>query len=82
MWSEDKKIYICTRSESFGFYETIDHMSELLPAHFLRCHRSFIVNMEKVKKLNLSEGMIELDNGETVPLSRSYRKAVRAYGST
>ena len=80
--ARDKKIYICTRSESFGFYETIDHMSELLPAHFLRCHRSFIVNMEKVKKLNLSEGMIELDNGETVPLSRSYRKAVRAYGST
>ena len=80
--ARDKKIYICTRSESFGFYETIDHMSELLPGHFLRCHRSFIVNMEKVKKLNLSEGMIELDNGETVPLSRSYRKAVRAYGST
>lgn len=80
--ARDKKIYICTRSESFGFYETIDHMSELLPAHFLRCHRSFIVNMEKVKKLYLSEGMIELDSGETVPLSRSYRKAVRAYGST
>ena len=30
--ARDKKIYICTRSESFGFYETIDHMSELLPA--------------------------------------------------
>ncbi|MDO5131591.1 MAG: LytTR family DNA-binding domain-containing protein [Eubacteriales bacterium] len=79
--ARDKKIYICTRSESFGFYETIDHMAELLPAHFMRCHRSFIVNMKKVKKLHLSEGLIEMEDAETVPLSRSYKKAVREYVS-
>ena len=78
--ARDKKIYICTRSESFGFYETIDHMLELLPKNFLRCHRSFIVNMDKVKKLHLSDGLIELDSGDMIPLSRSCRKAVREYG--
>ncbi|MBQ2641202.1 MAG: LytTR family transcriptional regulator [Lachnospiraceae bacterium] len=78
--ARDKKIYICTRSESYGFYETIDHMLTLLPDNFVRCHRSFIVNMDKVKKLHLSEGMIELDGSEMVPVSRSYRKAVREYG--
>lgn len=79
--ARDKKIYICTKSESFGFYDTIDHMLEVLPDNFVRCHRSFIVNMDKVKKLLLSEGMIEIDSGETVPLSRSCKKAVREYGA-
>lgn len=78
--AREKKIFICTRSESFGFYETIDHLLETLPGNFVRCHRSFIVNMDKVKKIRLSEAMIELDTGETVPLSRSCRKAVREYG--
>jgi DNA-binding LytR/AlgR family response regulator len=78
--AREKKIFICTRSESFGFYDTIDHMLETLPDNFLRCHRSFIVNMDKVKKVHLSDNMIELDTGETVPLSRSCKKAVREYG--
>ena len=78
--AREKKIFICTKSESFGFYETIDHMVEILPDNFVRSHRSFIVNMDKAKKLLLSDGMIELDSGETVPLSRSCRKAVREYG--
>lgn len=78
--AREKKIFICTKSESFGFYETIDHMLEVLPDNFVRCHRSFIVNMDKVRKLLLSDGMIELDTGENVPLSRSCRKAVKEYG--
>lgn len=78
--AREKKIFICTKSESFGFYETVDHMVEILPDNFVRSHRSFIVNMDKAKKLLLSDGMIELDSGETVPLSRSCRKAVREYG--
>ena len=78
--AREKKIFICTRSESFGFYDTIDHMLETLPDNFLRCHRSFIVNMDKVKKVHLSDNMIELDTGESVPLSRSCKKAVREYG--
>lgn len=79
--ARDKKIYICTRSESFGFYDTIDHLLETLPDHFVRCHRSFLVNMEKVKKMHLSDGMIEMDGGEMVPVSRSCKKAVREYGT-
>ena len=78
--AREKKIFICTRSESFGFYETIDHLSETLPDNFVRCHRSFIVNMDKVKQPRFSEGVIEMDGGDLVPLSRSCKKAVREYG--
>lgn len=78
--ARDKKIFVCTKSESFGFYETIEHMMELLPDNFVRCHRSFIVNMDKVKQPRFSEGVIEMDGGDLVPLSRSCKKAVREYG--
>ena len=75
--ARDKKIYICTRSESFGFYETIDHMSELLPAHFLRCHRSFIVAKSHIKNIMISRSMIVLDDDSVIPLSRSYKRVFK-----
>ncbi len=83
--AREKKIYIRTRQEEFGFYETIENMEKQLPGSFCRCHRSYIVNMQKVKNVKASLNLIELQDGITVPLSRSYKKAVKEYhknGST
>lgn len=56
--------------------EKISHLEKELPESFIRIHRSFIVNREKVSSFNREEvilGEIEL------PISRSYRaKAVSA----
>ena len=53
--------------------EKISHMEKELPDNFLRIHRSFIVNKDKITSFNREEvllGEIEL------PVSRSYRKEV------
>lgn len=56
--------------------EKISHLEKELPESFIRIHRSFIINREKVSSFNREEvilGEIEL------PISRSYRaKAVSA----
>ena len=52
--------------------EKISHLEKELPDSFIRIHRSFIVNKEKITSFNREEvvlGKIEL------PLSRSYRSA-------
>ena len=38
---------------------------------FYRPHRSFIVNINFVKKLNRAESALELDNGKAIPLPRN-----------
>lgn len=56
--AREKKIYVCTGREEFGFYHTIDKLSEELPEQFIRCHRGFIVNGDKIRKIMLSQNII------------------------
>jgi two-component system response regulator LytT len=52
--------------------EKISHLENELPGTFIRIHRSFIVNREKITSFNREEILL----GETeLPVSRSYRSA-------
>jgi len=63
--------------ESHLFRETMNRMeSRLDPKHFVRIHRSRIVNTERIKELQPwfnGEYVIVLRNGARLPLSRGYR---------
>lgn len=75
--AREKKIYVCIGKEEYGFYSSIDKLSEELPDHFMRCHRGFIVNTKKIRKIVLSQNIIYLSDGFDVPLSRSYKAALK-----
>lgn len=78
--AREKKIYVCAGNEEFGFYHTIDKLSEELPEHFIRCHRGFIVNSLKIRKVMLSQNVIRLAEDFEVPLSRSYKADLKEFG--
>lgn len=78
--AREKKIYVCAGNEEFGFYHTMDKLSEELPEHFLRCHRGFVVNSLKIRKVMLSQNVIRLADGFEVPLSRSYKADLKEFG--
>ena len=63
--------------EEYEFYGSIENIMQMVPDYFVRCHRSFLINIKKVRKLSLSEGVIEMTMNTAVPLSRSYKKAVK-----
>lgn len=46
----------------------LDEIQNKLPFSFLRCHQSYIVNMDRIKRFNLNGA--ELFSGEIVPVSR------------
>ena len=77
--AREKKIFIRTKQEEYGFYDTIENMEKKLPENFLRCHRSYIVNMSKVTAVKVSQSLIEVQDDLQVPLSRSYKKTVKEY---
>lgn len=78
--AREKKIYVCAGNEEFGFYHTIDKLAEELPEQFIRCHRGFIVNSLKIRKIMLSQNMIHLADDFEVPLSRSYKADLKGFG--
>ena len=78
--AREKKIFVCTGREEFGFYHTIDKLAEELPKQFVRCHRGFIVNTEKIQKIMLSQNIIYLTDDFDIPLSRSYKSVLKGFG--
>jgi two-component system, LytTR family, response regulator len=67
--------------ESYLFRETISRTSERLnPNHFIRIHRSVIVNVRKIKELipvNSGEYIVVLKSGKELSCSRGYRANVQ-----
>lgn len=77
--AREKKVFVNTGRYEFGFTDTIDRLSENLKDTFLRVHRSFLVNRSKIRQVFLSQNLVILADGSEVPLSRSYKPAVRNY---
>ena len=59
-----------------SFRIRLSDMEELLPKdRFCRCHNSYLVNMRRISKLD-RKGLV-LENGEWIPIGRSYYKAAQ-----
>lgn len=75
--ARDKKIYLRTAFEEFSFYTTIEKLGNSLPEFFQKCHRSFIINIDKISKISFAENIIYLEDEITVPLSRGFRDVAK-----
>ena len=75
-----KKIYARLKKQELPFYETLEHLAELLPEQCVRCHRSVIVSRQRIRKVMFSKNVIELEQGMQLPLSRSYKSAFKELG--
>lgn len=71
--SREKKIYANTGKREYAFYDTLDNLEQRLPSGFIRCHRSFIVAKNRITNIYISRGIIVLNDGSELPLSRSYK---------
>lgn len=83
LWISSSGNYINLHLESRRYlhYESLSKIEETLdPNHFIRVHRSFIVNKEAIKGFNKvanNEYSVVLLNGEEVKISRSYKKQIQ-----
>lgn len=75
--ARDKKIYARLPNVEYGLHDTMDHLCTVLPEEFIRCHRSFIINHEYIIKISYSENYVVLCEKMMVPISRSYKAALK-----
>lgn len=67
-----------TVHECFDVRMSISDIEKMLGEEFVRTHRSYLVGLRFIKRISKTD--IVLDNGETVPLSRSnYQSVNRAF---
>lgn len=81
--AEDKYVFLCTRERSFFYESTLKELeSRLDPDLFLRIHKSFIVALGKIRKIQkwfLNDYILEINDAAHTQLriGRSYLTAVR-----
>ena len=75
--AKDKKVFIRILNEEYGYYNTLDSLIKDLPDMFVRCHRGYIVNKNKIKRVINAENLLELDGEIYVPVSRSLKKVLK-----
>ncbi len=75
--AQDKQLNINTGRYVFTVRASLNSLAETLPEMFIRCHRSYIVNKAHIERLDLSEMEIRLTTQERIPVSRSYKDAIR-----
>lgn len=70
-----RKVRIHADGEVHETYATLSKLEERLPKTFVRCHKSFLINMDFAKRLERDR--VVLTTGEIVPVSQRHRKGVR-----
>jgi len=73
-----KKLAIKTRSQEVQFYGTFDSIGQRLPANFIRCHKGFLVNVNKIYSIDFSLMTIQLSDQSVVPMSRTYKSLFKS----
>ena len=73
----DKKVTVFTQRQSIVFRKTLGSIAEALPSSFVRCHRSYIVNLNCIESADFSEMTLQINNGDILPISRSCRDILR-----
>lgn len=73
--TEERKLVIVTPTNKYKVAMTIKEILNYLDDRFVQCHRSCIVNKNRVEEKNYKEGYFVLDTGEKVYLlSKMNRK--------
>jgi DNA-binding LytR/AlgR family response regulator len=81
--AEDKYVFLCTIEKEYFYDATIKELEKMLdPEIFLRIHRSYIISIDKIKKIDkwfLGEYKVKLsgENETSLKISRSYLPKVR-----
>lgn len=76
--SDRHLIKIVTEDKTYVSYEKLSDFKQKLSASFALSHKSFLVNMDKIKNINSTE--IILENDAAIPVSRSkFRECKELY---
>ena len=71
-----RKVRLVTTGGEYDFYGKISEVVKKLDGNlFLQIHNSYIVNMDQIRRI--SESVVLLKSGTTLPISKKYREYVR-----
>lgn len=79
------KLIFHTKSRDYESYSSFNKIENCLPENFIRCHKSFVVNINNIVNLDPVGNIIYFDNNSTCDIGPKYKnnllEAVKKNGS-
>lgn len=60
------KLVFCTDTRKYETYSSFNKISNELPSNFIRCHKSYIANIDKITDINLPNNTITFDSNDKI----------------
>ena len=70
--SMTRKIHLYFKDQEIEYYEKMDELEKLLQGEFVRCHKSYLVNLRYVSRVDGKK--VTLIDGTEIPISRKNAK--------
>lgn len=67
------KLIYHTSHENFETYNSFSKIEDTLPKNFVRCHKSFIVNIDNIANISLSNNIITFKNDDVCYIGPKYK---------
>ena len=77
------KLVFCTNNKNYTTYNSFNNIKNILPDNFIRCHKSYIANIQNIKAIN--KNTINFHNNLSCEIGSKYKNnlmEVFKYGNT
>lgn len=79
------KLVFHTSSRDYDTYSSFNKFQEKLPSSYVRCHKSYIANLNQIKDVEPVSGIITFTDGNTCDIGPKYKKdfleVIKNYGN-
>ena len=70
---EGMKVIFHTDTRDYETYGSFSKISDMLPYNFVRCHKSYIVNMAKITDIDITNNLISFNNNDQCFIGPKYK---------
>ena len=73
---EGMKLVFCTNTRTYETYSSFNKIKDCLPDNFVRCHKSYIVNVKNISDINSNKNTILFSPNESCSIGAKYKNEI------
>ena len=70
------KLVFCTNTREYEVYSSFNKIKNCLPENFIRCHKSFMVNIQNISDLDSNRNTILFDHNQKCSIGAKYKNNI------
>lgn len=71
------KLVFTTDTRTYEVYNSFNKVVPILPKQFVRCHKSYIVNLDKITNINFTTNTISFNNNQKCYIGPKYKNSFK-----